>query len=72
MAILERLSKGELGEEETRTIEIMEDYARDGLRTLCIAKRELDENTMRQTIERYEKAALAIHDRQQLLDECVP
>ncbi|CRG97760.1 aminophospholipid-transporting P-ATPase, putative [Plasmodium gallinaceum] len=50
------------------TIEHMEAYADEGLRTLCIAQRELSEETFAKWYELYKEASLSIKDRERNLE----
>ncbi|CRH02620.1 aminophospholipid-transporting P-ATPase, putative [Plasmodium relictum] len=51
------------------TIEYMETYADEGLRTLCIAQRELNEETFAKWYELYKEASLSIKDREQNIEK---
>ena len=50
------------------TVAALETYAGDGLRTLCIAKRELAEDEYRVWAQRYEAAATSVHGRVEALE----
>jgi phospholipid-transporting ATPase len=65
--ILERLGKGNPFVEAT-TLHL-EDYATDGLRTLCLAMREIPEDEYRQWSAIYDKAATTINNRAVELDK---
>lgn len=65
--ILERLSKNQRYTETT--LAHLEDYATDGLRTLCLAYREIPEQEYRQWAAIYNQAAATINGRGEALDE---
>ncbi|KAH8922693.1 aminophospholipid-transporting P-type ATPase [Atractiella rhizophila] len=65
--ILERLSENQLYVEATTTH--LEDYATEGLRTLCIAMREIPEEEYRRWSQIYDKAAATINGRGEALDK---
>ncbi|KAH7905699.1 Ca-transporting ATPase [Hygrophoropsis aurantiaca] len=65
--ILERLGKNQLYVEKTLTH--LEDYATDGLRTLCLAYRDIPEAEYRQWQAIYEQAASTINGRGEALDQ---
>ncbi|ETW41588.1 hypothetical protein PFNF135_03998 [Plasmodium falciparum NF135/5.C10] len=50
------------------TIEHMETYADEGLRTLCIAQRELSEESFAEWYHLYKEASLSIKDREEKLE----
>ncbi|WFD00187.1 P-type phospholipid transporter [Malassezia yamatoensis] len=50
------------------TLAQLENYAAEGLRTLCIAKREIDYETYRAWAEKYEVAAASLQNRAAQLD----
>lgn len=50
------------------TLQHLEDYATEGLRTLCIAMREIDESEYKQWCTIYEKAANTVNNRGAELD----
>lgn len=64
--IMARLSENQPFTEQT--LVHLEDYATDGLRTLCVAMREIPEQEYRQWVRIYEKAASTIVDRGEALD----
>ncbi|KAG2030331.1 calcium transporting ATPase [Suillus americanus] len=64
--ILERLAKAQLYTE--KTLIHLEDYATEGLRTLCIAYRDIPEAEYRQWASIYEQAAATINGRADALD----
>ncbi|KAL0956262.1 hypothetical protein HGRIS_002416 [Hohenbuehelia grisea] len=65
--ILERLSKTQPYTE--KTLAQLEDYAVEGLRTLCIAYRDIPEGEYRQWAKIYDQAAATISGRGEALDE---
>ncbi|KIK09858.1 hypothetical protein K443DRAFT_671169 [Laccaria amethystina LaAM-08-1] len=65
--ILERLSKNQPFTE--KTLVHLEDYATDGLRTLCLAFRDIPEQEYRQWASIYDQAASTINGRGEALDE---
>jgi phospholipid-translocating ATPase len=66
--IYSRLKRGEQSELRRATAEHLEMFAREGLRTLCIAQRELDEEEYRKWNRDNEIAAAAIQDREDKLE----
>lgn len=66
--IYSRLARGEQSELRRTTAEHLEMFAREGLRTLCIAQRELDEEEYRKWNMEHELAAAAIQDREDKLE----
>ncbi|OBZ69638.1 hypothetical protein A0H81_10594 [Grifola frondosa] len=64
--ILERLSENQPFTE--RTLAHLEDYATDGLRTLCIASRDVPDAEYRQWVTIYDQAAATINGRGEALD----
>ncbi|KAI0918875.1 hypothetical protein AcV5_001941 [Taiwanofungus camphoratus] len=64
--ILERLSENQPFTE--KTLAHLEDYATDGLRTLCIASRDIPEAEYRQWATVYDQAAATINGRGEALD----
>lgn len=64
--ILERLAKNQPYTE--KTLVHLEDYATEGLRTLCLASREIPEAEYRQWADIYAKAAATINGRGDALD----
>lgn len=66
--ILERLAQDGNPYVES-TLQHLEDYATDGLRTLCLAMREVPDDEYRQWSEVYEKAATTINNRAEELDK---
>ncbi|KAF9524020.1 calcium transporting ATPase [Crepidotus variabilis] len=65
--ILERLSKNQPYTETTMAH--LEDYATEGLRTLCIAYRDIPEQEYQQWVEIYNQAASTINGRGDALDQ---
>jgi phospholipid-translocating ATPase len=61
--IYSRLKRGEQSELRRTTAEHLEMFAREGLRTLCIAQKELDEEEYQNWNREHEIAAAAIQDR---------
>jgi phospholipid-translocating ATPase len=66
--IYARLKGGEQKELRATTAEHLEMFAREGLRTLCIAQRELSEEEYREWNVRHDLAAAAVQDREEKLD----
>lgn len=64
--ILERLTQGTPNIE--RTLQHLEEYATDGLRTLCLAYREIPDSEYREWSRIFEKAATTINNRAEELD----
>ncbi|KAL1660926.1 hypothetical protein GGF50DRAFT_118469 [Schizophyllum commune] len=65
--ILERLSKNQPYTE--KTLAHLEDYATEGLRTLCLAYRDVSEEEYRQWSVIYDQAAATINGRGDALDQ---
>ncbi|KAH7920341.1 Ca-transporting ATPase [Leucogyrophana mollusca] len=65
--ILERLGKNQLYTE--KTLAHLEDYATEGLRTLCLAYRDIPDAEYRQWQTIYEQAAATINGRGDALDQ---
>ncbi|KEP50793.1 phospholipid P-type ATPase transporter [Rhizoctonia solani 123E] len=65
--IMERLSKNQPYTEQT--LVHLEDYATDGLRTLCVAMREIPEAEYQQWSVLYDQAAATINGRGDALDK---
>jgi phospholipid-transporting ATPase len=65
--ILERLGKNNPTVEAT--MQHLEDYATEGLRTLCLAMREIPDDEYRQWNAIYQKAATTINNRGEELDK---
>ncbi|KAF7852745.1 uncharacterized protein EAF02_012144 [Botrytis sinoallii] len=66
--IYSRLKRGEQPELRRTTAEHLEMFAREGLRTLCIAQRELGEQEYQDWNREHEIAAAAIQDREDKLE----
>jgi phospholipid-translocating ATPase len=66
--IYSRLKRGEQSELRRNTAEHLEMFAREGLRTLCIAQRELDRTTYENWNEEHEIASSAIQDREDKME----
>ena len=66
--IYSRLSRGEQTELRRTTAEHLEMFAREGLRTLCIAQRELSEDEYQKWNRDHEIASSAIQDREDKLE----
>ena len=66
--IYSRLKKGEQPELRRTTAEHLEMFAREGLRTLCIAQRELGEEEYQKWNVEHDIAAAAVQDREDKLD----
>lgn len=66
--IYSRLARGEQAELRKSTAEHLEMFAREGLRTLCIAQRELNEDEYQSWNKQHELAAAAIQDREDKLE----
>ncbi|KAI5281479.1 hypothetical protein KEM54_003276 [Ascosphaera aggregata] len=64
-----RLAKGKDTELRKATAEHLEQFAREGLRTLCIAQRELTEEEYAMWNKRHDDAAAALTDRDLRLEE---
>ncbi|KAI1181113.1 hypothetical protein F4777DRAFT_2583 [Nemania sp. FL0916] len=67
--IYSRLKRGEQAELRKTTAEHLELFAREGLRTLCIAQRVLSEQEYLEWRKEHDKAASAIQDREEKLEE---
>lgn len=67
--IYSRLKRGEQAELRRTTAEHLEMFAREGLRTLCIAQRELDEAEYQAFRKEHDRAAAAIVDREEKLEQ---
>ena len=66
--IYSRLKRGEQQELRKVTADHLEMFAREGLRTLCIAQKELDEQTYQTWNKEHDLAAAAIVDREDKLE----
>ncbi|OTA54635.1 phospholipid-translocating P-type ATPase [Hypoxylon sp. EC38] len=67
--IYSRLKRGEQAELRKTTAEHLEMFAREGLRTLCIAERVLSEQEYLEWRKEHDKAATAMQDREEKLEE---
>ncbi|KAH0137321.1 aminophospholipid-translocating P4-type ATPase, partial [Aureobasidium melanogenum] len=67
--IYSRLKKGEQQGLRKTTADHLEMFAREGLRTLCIAQRELDEEEYQIWNKQHDIAAAAIQNREEKLEE---
>ncbi|KAM0812980.1 putative Phospholipid-transporting ATPase [Seiridium cardinale] len=67
--IYSRLKRGEQQELRKTTAEHLEMFAREGLRTLCIAERVLPEAEYLEWRKEHDKAATALQDREEKLEE---
>jgi phospholipid-translocating ATPase len=66
--IYSRLLPREQAQLRKETADHLEMFAREGLRTLCIAEKELDEETYREWNERHDIAAASVQDREDKLE----
>uniref|UniRef100_A0A8C9DHZ0 Phospholipid-transporting ATPase n=1 Tax=Prolemur simus TaxID=1328070 RepID=A0A8C9DHZ0_PROSS len=66
--IYERLSENSLFVKET--LAHLEYFARDGLRTLCVAYTDLTEKEYKQWLQEYTKASISLDNRIQRMEEC--
>ncbi|KIV77020.1 hypothetical protein PV11_08860 [Exophiala sideris] len=67
--IYSRLKRGEQQELRKATAENLEIFAREGLRTLCVAERDLDEEFYQEWNKDHDFAAQALTDREDRLEE---
>lgn len=67
--IYSRLKKGEQAELRRETAQHLEMFAVEGLRTLCIAQRELSEKEYREWRAEHDLAATALENREEKLEE---
>ncbi|KAK7560515.1 phospholipid-translocating P-type ATPase [Phyllosticta citricarpa] len=67
--IYSRLRKGEQQQLRKSTAEQLEMFAREGLRTLCIAQKEISEEEYQEWNKRHDLAAAAVADREDKLEE---
>lgn len=67
--IYERLKAGEQADLRRQTAAHLEEFAKEGLRTLCIAKRDLDETYYKEWSKRHDLAAAAVENRDDRLEE---
>lgn len=66
--IYSRLALGQQAELRSTTAEHLEIFAREGLRTLCIAQKELTSEEYRAWNREHETAAAAVHGREEKLE----
>lgn len=66
--IYARLKRGEQKELRRETAEHLEMFAREGLRTLCIAQKELTEEEYRSWKKEHDAAAAALEDREEKME----
>lgn len=66
--IYSRLKRGEQPELRRTTAEHLEMFAREGLRTLCVAERDLDEQEYHQWNKKHDLAAASVTDREENLE----
>ena len=66
--IYARLRKGEQKDLRRETAEHLEMFAREGLRTLCIAQKELTEEEYRSWKKEHDAAAAALEDREEKME----
>lgn len=67
--IYSRLSRGEQQQLRKVTAEHLEMFAREGLRTLCIAEKDLDEAEYQEWNQTHDLAAQALADRDEKMEE---
>ena len=67
--VYSRLAKGQQQELRKATAENLEVFAREGLRTLCVAERDLSEEYYQEWVRDHDFAAQAIQDREDRLEE---
>lgn len=67
--IYSRLRLGEQADLRRSTAEHLEIFAREGLRTLCVAQRELSEDEYRDWNKKHDVAAAAVHGREDKMEE---
>ena len=67
--IYSRLAPGLQAELRAQTAEHLEIFAREGLRTLCIAQKELTDDEYRTWNQEHETAAASVHNREEKLEE---
>ena len=67
--IYSRLARGEQSELRKTTAQHLELFAREGLRTLCIAERDIDEEYYQEWSKEHDLAAQALNDREDRLEE---
>jgi phospholipid-translocating ATPase len=67
--IYSRLLKGQQQALRKSTAEHLELFAREGLRTLCVAERDLEEEEYQEWSKDHDAAAQALHQREERLEE---
>ncbi|KAJ5143469.1 uncharacterized protein N7515_002256 [Penicillium bovifimosum] len=67
--IYSRLARGKQQELRRQTAEHLEEFAREGLRTLCVADRLISEEEYRSWVKNHDIAAAAITDREEKLEK---
>ncbi|KAF8507334.1 phospholipid-translocating ATPase [Hysterangium stoloniferum] len=67
--IFERLRKDESQEFKTTTQRDLDEFASDGLRTLCLAYKVIPDSIYEEWATRYHNATIALHHREELVDE---
>ncbi|KAJ5860114.1 uncharacterized protein N7529_007424 [Penicillium soppii] len=67
--IYSRLARGKQQELRRKTAEHLEEFAREGLRTLCVAYRLLSEQEYQSWVKDHDVAAAAITDREEKLEK---
>ncbi|KAJ5542690.1 hypothetical protein N7461_008693 [Penicillium sp. DV-2018c] len=67
--IYSRLARGKQQELRRQTAEHLEEFAREGLRTLCVAHRVLSEEEYRSWVKDHDIAAAALTDREEKLEK---
>lgn len=68
--ILERLDPKLQGTDELKaTVETLNEYAEDGLRTLCLAGRELEEKEVAEFLQKHHEASCETEGRQEKMDK---
>ena len=67
--IYSRLERGKQTELRKTTAEHLEMFAREGLRTLCVAQREISEQEYQMWNQKHDAAANAVENREEKLDE---
>ncbi|VDP50480.1 unnamed protein product [Soboliphyme baturini] len=69
--IFERISKSSAAELEAITQSHLDKFANDGLRTLCLAYKEVDVDYFEDWSRRYEQASILMKDRQETLNNLI-
>lgn len=67
--IYSRLKPGEQSDLRKTTAEHLEIFAREGLRTLCVAQREISEQQYQEWNKQHDLAAEALHNREEKLEQ---